>query len=154
MDGIQLSFPTGATYVNGDTFIIQGTAISNAGLPRYELWPHQQANHVYPFLYEARPTDLSDPNAVLPRYIRGDVLTDMVMEEVCSWPGPSPDKPNPYFSMQNAQRYQGMNERQVNLLEVQDDNVWEQDLNFQYPALAWAVATPLGDARFLQSHAI
>lgn len=154
MDGVSVYFPTGVQYNNGDTFIISCSAISNAGLPRYELWPHQQANHVYPFLYEARPTDIDDAGAVLPRYIRGDVLVDMAMEEVCTSPGVSPDKPNPYYSLANAERYARNNERAITLLEVQDDNVWEQDLSFQYPAMAWAMATPLGDARFLQSHAI
>jgi hypothetical protein len=151
MDGINIVFPLGSSYTNGDIFVISGTAIANAGLPRYELWPHQQANHVYPFLYESRPVDLDDPNAVLPRYIRGDVLVDMAMEEICSWPGPSQDKPNIYYSMMNAERYARNNAKQIQLLEVQDDNVWQQDLTYQYPAMAWAMATPLGDARFLQS---
>jgi hypothetical protein len=154
MDGITIVFPIGNTYISGDIFIVSATAIANAGLPRYELWPHQQANHVYPFLYESRPVDLDDSGAVLPRYIRGDVLVDMAMHEVCTWPGPSPDKPNVYFSLQNAEMYERRVEREVGLLEVQDDNVWQQDLTFQYPAMAWAMATPLGDARFLQSHSI
>ena len=154
MDGITLSFPTGVTYNNNDQFIIQGTAIANAGVARMELWPHQQSNHVFPYLYESRPVDISDFNAVLPRFIRGDVLVDMAMEEVCTWPGPSGDKSNVYFSLNNAARYRQTNERQVQLLEVQDDNVWEQDLSYSYPAIAWAMATPLGDARILQSHAV
>lgn len=153
-DGVQIYFPTGVSYTSGDVFVINCVTISNAGLPRYELWPHQQANHVYPFLYEMRPTDLNDPNAVLPRYIRGDVLLEMALEDVCLWPGPSKDKPNPYYSLQNAAYHGGRARKFIEVLEVQDDNVWEQDLTYQYPSMAWAMATPLGDARFLQSHAI
>lgn len=153
-DGVQIVFPLANVYVLNDTFVIRVTAIPNAGLPRYELWPHQQANHVYPFLYEMRPQDLNDVNAVLPRYIRGDVLVDMAMEEVCLWPGPSADKPNPYFSLNNAKYHGDRARKMIEVLEVQDDNVWEQDLTYSYPAIAWAMATPLGDARFLQSHAV
>lgn len=153
-DGVQVAFPTAQTYVLGDIWIIRCTAIPNAGLPRYELWPHQQTNHVYPFLYEARATDLNDTNAVLPRYIRGDVLLELALEEVCLWPGPSTDKPNVYYSAKTAEYHGTRARKMIELLEVQDDNVFEQDLTYQYPAIAWAMATPLGDAKFLQSHAV
>lgn len=153
-DGVSVSFPTSVTYTSGDTFIISCTAISNAGLPRYELWPHQQAAHVYPFLYESRPTDLNDPNAVIPRYLPGNVLVDMALEDVTLYPGPSADKPNPYYSPRAAAYHRSRAMEQVNTLERQDDEVWVQNIQYSYPAMAWAMATPLGDARFLQSHAI
>lgn len=151
-DGISIAFPLGAAYVLNDTFVISATAIANAGLPRYELWPHQQANHVWPFIYESRATDLSDPNAVIPRYVRGDLLVDMAMEEVSAFPGMA-DKSNPYFSLANAERYRRSNERQIQLLEVQDDNVYLQDLSYSAGS-SYPFAVPYGDARWLQSHAI
>jgi hypothetical protein len=154
LNGVTIAFPLGFTYTAGDLFTVSCTAIANAGLPRYELWPHQQANHVYPFLYEQRPTDLADANAVLPRYIRGDVLMDMAMEEVCSWPGPSPDKPNIYYSIQNGQVYARKNARNLQDMQRQDDEVYVQQISYQYPSLAFAYASVLGDAKWLQSHAI
>lgn len=153
-DGVTVAFPTGVSYTSGNIFIIQATAISNSGLPRYELWPHQQAQKVYPFLYEARCQDLDDTNVTIPRYIRGDVLLNMALEDVALWPGPSDDKKNPYFSPTTAAYHGAKAREQVILLEIQDDNVWQQDLSYQYPVMAWAFATPLGDSRFLQSHAI
>lgn len=153
-DGVTIAFPAGQTFVINDTWIVQCAAVPNAGLPRYELWPHQETSHVYPFLYETRAKDLNDVNAVLPRYIRGDVLVEMAIEDVCLWPGPSADKPNPYYSLQNAAYHGARAQKMIEVLEVQDDNVWEQDLTYQYPSMAWAMATPLGDARFLQSHAV
>lgn len=153
-DGVTIAFPTGQTFVINDTWVLRCTAVPNAGLPRYELWPHQQAAHVYPFLYETRAKDLNDVNAVLPRYIRGDVLVEMACEDVCLWPGPSADKPNPYYSLKNAAYHGARAQKMIGVLEVADDNVWEQDLTYQYPSMAWAMATPLGDARFLQSHAV
>ncbi len=62
-NGLSIFFPTGANYVSGDIFIIQAQTVSNAGIPRYELWPHNQVQYVYPFQYESRPLDLTDPNA-------------------------------------------------------------------------------------------
>lgn len=159
MDGVVVSFPTGVSYTLNDIFIINCAAISNSGLPQYELYPHQQASHVYGVLYEARAQDLNDFNAVLPRYIRGDVLMEMALEEVCLWPGPSPDKPNVYYSL-TAARYHHerlQNDRcdgMIDVLERQDDEVYEQNLTYIYPSLGWPFANMLGDSSFLQSHAI
>lgn len=153
-DGVQIAFPVGETYVDDNIWVIQCTAISNSGVPRYELWPQQQSNHVYPFLYECRPTDISDAGSVLPRYIRGDVLVEMALEDVALWPGPSDDKPNPYYSSRNAAYHGGRAEALILVLERQDDEVYQQDLTYQYPAVSWAFATPLGDSRWLQNHAI
>lgn len=158
-DGVYIAFPIAQTYVLNDTWVVNCTAISNAGLPRYELWPAQQAAHVYPFLYESRARDLNDENAVLPRYIRGDVLVEMALEDVCLWPGPSVDKPNPYYSLAGARYHQerlrnssctGM----LDVLEVQDDNVYMQDFSYSYPSMNWPYAIPYGDSAFLQSHAV
>lgn len=154
MDGISVYWPTGLSYTLADIFVIKATAGSNAGLPRYELWPHQQAQKVYPFLYESRPVDIDDPGATIPRYIRGDVLVEMALEDVALWPGPSADKRNPYYDAATAQYHGAKAENMIRWLENQDDNVWMQDLQYQYPQIAWAMATPLGDARWLQSHAV
>lgn len=152
MDGVVIAFPTGISYTLNDVFVIQCQAISNAGIPCYELWPHQQANHTYPFLYESRPVDLNTFNSVLPRYIRGDVLVEMAIEDVALWPGTSGVEPNPYFSL-NAAKYHGDRARQmIEVLERQDDEVWMQSLTYAYPAMCWGLAVPFGDSRWLQSH--
>lgn len=153
-DGVTVLFPLVSVYVVGDVFVIRCQAIPNAGLPIYELWPNQQSAHVYPFLYEMRAADLDDVNAVLPRYIRGDVLVEMACEDVALWPGPSTDKPNPYFSITGAKYHHDRAEKMIQVLEVQDDNVWMQDLTYAYPSMSWAFATPLGDSAWLQNHAI
>jgi hypothetical protein len=83
----------------------------------------------------------------------------MALEDVCLWPGPSVDKPNPYYSLSGAKYHADRlrNDRgngMLDVLEVQDDNVWEQNLTYSYPSMLWGFATPLGDAAWLQSHAI
>lgn len=154
MDGVSINFPLGVSYTSGDVFVIQCAAVPNAGTPFYELWPHQQANHVYPYLYSVMPPDLNEPNAALPRFIKSNFLVDMALEDLSMWPGPSLDKPNPYYSKASAEYYQKRNQSQIDTLQVQDDEVWVQDMTYSYPSSSWAMATPLGDARWLQSHAV
>jgi len=153
-DGVQVYWPDDVTYTAGDIWSVCVQALVNGGLPRYEFWPHQQSNHVYPFLYEIRHDDLSDTNATLPRYIRGDVLLEFALAELALWPGPSLDKPNPYRDVNLWKAHTAKAESMLAILERQDDEVWQQDLSYAYPGMAWAMASPLGDARWLQSHAI
>lgn len=120
-----------------------------------ECWPwNARTNEGYGFLYESRPVDLDDVNAVLPRYIRGDILVEMALEDVSLWPGPSSDKPNPYASITAAKYHGDRARKMVEVLETQDDDVYMQDLTYQYPSLGWPFAMVLGDSKFLQSHAI
>jgi len=154
MDGVVVSFPTGQTYTLNDVFVIKTTAIPNVGIPFYELWPHQQSQHVYPFLYESVPADLSETNAVIPGFIKSNFLVDLALEDLSAWPGISNEQPNKYYSIQNVAYYRSRNMEQLARLELQDDDVWTQNISYAYPALSWAMATPLGDSRWLQSHAI
>lgn len=121
-------------------------------LPRYELWPHQTSQVVYPFHYVSRPPDLSDPGATLPRMIRGDVLLEGVMSQCARWPGPSKDQVNPYYNLALATQHEVNYERMLTQLARTDDEVMENDVTYvslssmNIPAMAW------GDSRWLQSH--
>lgn len=152
-DGVTVAFPTGETYVDGDIWIINCTAVSNPGVPRYELWPHQQSNHLYPYLYERIPLDISQPGAVLPRYVRGDVLVEMGMADVCLWPGTEEVK-NPHFNPLAATGHSTRAEYLIGELELRDDEIWMQDLSYSYPATGWAFAAPFLDSAWLQRHAV
>jgi hypothetical protein len=152
-DGVQVYWPLSVTFVQGDTFLLRATAQTAPGLPRYELWPHQTAQYVYPFIYEARATDISDPGAVLPRYIRGDVLLELSLANAARWPGTATNK-NPYYDLNLWRTHQMRGDDMVRELERQDDETAEQDYRISNAtSLPWA-PFPLGDARWLQSHAI
>ncbi len=120
-------------------------------LPRYELWPHQKQEYVYPFLYETRPPDLEDSGATLPRYIRGDVLLELALAEAARWPG-TEGKENKYNSMRLADYHEAKAQQQIAELEKQDDNGYEDDISYQtvinmpYAPLPWV------DANWMQSH--
>lgn len=129
-------------------------SVSSPPLPRYEIWPHAKDDHVWPFLYEARLEDLEDVGASLPRYIRGDVLLEMALDECARWPGPSTAQKNPYYSLTQASAHQGRALDLVMEMERQDDEVYNVDVRYQTAVGLSFAAFPLGDASWLQSHAL
>lgn len=153
-DGVQVYWPAALTFVVGDVWIIRCTAALSGGLPRYEFWPHKKSNYVFPYLYEARATDLQDLGATLPRFIRGDVILKRCLAEAAKWPGPSADKPNPYFNMALAKQLHAESEVQIMELERQDDETYEQSLYYHMYQYLPMAPLPWGSANWLQSHSI
>lgn len=127
-----------------------GTTVSPPR-PRYELWPHQKSQYVYPYLYENRATDLEDSGAVLPLFIRGDIVLEMALAEAARYPGTKAN-PNFYFSERLGASHELKAERMIARLELQDDNVYEDDVQYQglqnmpYAPLPWI------DANWMQTH--
>jgi len=132
-----------------DYYTPSGTTIP---LPRYELYPHQTAEYVYPFMYETRPTDLQDSGATLPRYVRGDLLLEMALAEAARWPGPSDERKNPYYSVQLASMHDKRAEFMIMEMERRDDDVFEDDVSYMQPNGYPFV--PFLDAAWLQRHAL
>lgn len=149
-DGVQVYWPLALTYVVGDVFIIRATALSNPGLPRYELWPHKKADYVYSYIYEARATDLED-GGVLPRHVRGDVLIEHSLWRAAAWPG-TDGKKNPYYDLNLARFHKTEAERMIAELERQDDEVFAR--NFSYARSLPYAPVPWVDSAWLQSHDI
>lgn len=120
-------------------------------LPRYELWPHKKEQYTYPFLYASRPDDLEDPGATLPRFIRGDVLLEMALAEAARWPG-TEGKENKYHNQKLADFHEAKAMMLVAELELQDDNIYEDNVSYQtvinmpYAPLPWV------DANWMQNH--
>ena len=110
-----------------DYYVPTGETVA---VPRYELWPHPISQAVYPYRYEMRATDLEDSGATLPRYLRGDILVEGALEMAALWPGPSSDKPNPYFNRDLAKHHRAEFTRQLLELEVQDQEVSVRNLNY------------------------
>ena len=148
-DGVSIYWPTGETYVSGDTFIVRTEAQDQAGLPRYEMYPHKKSEYVYPFLYETKPDDLEDENAVVPRYIRGDVLLEEALSRAAMWPGTN-DEPNPYYDLALAGRHERRAREMREELEVSDDSIYLSDLS--YVQAMDAAPVPWGDSAWLQRH--
>ena len=129
-----------------------GVAISPQ-LPRFEVWPHQQAQYVIPFMYEKRFPDLNDANGELPRFIPGNVLLEGALAQCARWPGPESGK-NPYFSLQLAQTHQALYDKQVRELEINDDNVYGRDVSYGIQDLPFCPYPFPVNSSYLQLHAI
>jgi len=134
---------------------------STIPLPRFEVWPHVTSAYVLPFLYLSRATDLQDSGALLPRYIRGDVLLELALAEAARWPGPGLSvnekgytRPsNPYFNLQLAQMHEAKAEFMINELERQDEEI--SIMNVQYDSITRLPWAPLPtDSSFWQKHAL
>ena len=91
---------------------------------------------------------MNEPGAVLPRFIRGDVVMDVALSMAAAWPGPSVDEPNPYYDLNLADRISRLTETQIGELEKQDDEVFSTMVSYA-SSLQFA---PYFDARFIQSH--
>ncbi len=152
-DGVMITFPTGVSYTLADVWVISATALSNAGSPMYELWPHQTAAHVYGLLYAALPTDISAIGSVIPRSIPGDLLTQMSMAEVARYPGTDTQK-NIYFNPGVAKMLDQQCDERLNVIELRDDEISVENLAYQFPSLLWGYPSVLGDSKWLQNHAI
>jgi hypothetical protein len=121
-------------------------------LARYEIWPHQRAQYVYPFMYVSRPPDLSDPGASLPRMIRGDVLLESALAQAARWPGAAMDARNVYFNLTLAQEHDQRYLAMVGEMARTDDEVMENDVYYMSLSAMPFASNALGDARYLQSH--
>lgn len=133
--------PWGLSFKDYDT-------VNTPPLPRYEVWPSVQSQYVLSFLYEKRTDDLTDAGAQLPRYIPGNVLLEWALAECAKWPGPSKDRPNPYFNLGLADRHERAFEAQVAELIRQDEEI--DMLNVRYQGYGnWPMAP--GD-QWWQSH--
>lgn len=142
---------------NGNAYCIASykydEGINSPPLPMFEAWPHIQQEYVLPYIFIRRPLDLSDPGAQLPRYIRGDVLLELGLAQAARWPGPSKDAPNVYFNLALAQQHDARAQKMIFDLERQDDEIFESDMLVASVSQMPIATFPLGDSRWLQSHA-
>src|SRR5439155_4921776 len=124
----------------GQAYCVAAYDYGSGIIPRYELWPHQQALYNYSYLYEARAADLDETSAVLPSFIRGDVLLELALAEAARWPGPSTDKRSVYYDLNLSAMHQSRAEKMIMEMERQDDETYMADLTYRYPALGWPFA--------------
>lgn len=147
----------GTPYVVADfdyTALAFGGGTISPQLPRFEVWPHQQAAYVIPFMYERRFPDLNDATGELPRYIPGNVLLEGGLAACARWPGPDAEHRNPYFGLSLATMHEGLYDAQVRELERQDDEVYGRDVSYGIQDLPFCPYPFPVNASYLQLHAI
>jgi hypothetical protein len=114
---------------------------------RYELWPYSLAEAYWPMRYFVMPAALTDTSPFVGAFAqRTDVLVNAALAKCALWPGPSADRKNPYFNPALAQTLDAKVEAALNVMQVQDEDVfatWLQPQGFQPAPLdaAWLQQT-------------
>lgn len=154
-DGVNVYFPTGVSYTLGDIWVINATAGANPGTPRFELWPAQQSEYVYSALYWTKYPDISQSGITIPYTIDSVLIQELALSYAASWPGPSTDRPNPYYRLELSDRHRKQAEYLLHQAERNDSEVFLADTIYQEAtALPFAPIPALGDSRWLQAHDI
>ena len=102
-----------------------------AGLPRYEMWPHQRTAYVFPMVYESRPVEPFDSGSTVPSLIPTDILLERAMMYCSAWPGSTAANPNPYFNLKLVAFHKGEYEQRLRVLEKQDNEHMQQNVWYQ-----------------------
>jgi hypothetical protein len=153
MDGVQIYFPDGVTYNAGDLFIINCTAQTTSGVPRYELWPAPTtSSYLYPYIYIAKESDLTPQQPQLPPFVanRGEVLLEMALASCARFPGQDTAHPNIYFDLKLAAMHEMRAQQMIWDLQRNDEEVGVSLLTYKNMPYA---SGPWFDGSWQQSHA-
>ena len=95
------------------------------GVYEYELWPYQLNQAHFPYFYYRAPDKLAI-DAGLRGSLRHNtyILVLAALEEATLWPGPSTDKPNPYFNQNLSRIKTSRLEEQLLDLETRDEEAY------------------------------
>lgn len=97
------------------------------GRQTFEYWPRPTAQRTYPYYYFKQAADLADSYVFTGAMAEaGDVLVDGALAKCALWPGTS-DKPNPFFQMSLADRYEKRFQDGLQKLSLRDDDVAGSD---------------------------
>lgn len=142
-EGVHVTFRTGVSYTSGNVFVIPASAARNQGDPRYEPWPHIKADESRPYLYLARPLDLTDPGAVLHRYIPGDLVLEKALARAASWK----NEKNGYYDLRLAALHEARYQKLLADVVLEDEARESTMLTYD----RW-INLPTYDSAYLQSH--
>lgn len=153
MDGVQIYWPDGITYIANDLFIINAQSQMVSSGPRFELWPAPTfTGYLYPYIYIAKEYDLTTAQPQLPIFVanRGEVILEMALAKCARFPGEDIDHKNPYFNLALALQHDTAAEKMLWDMERNDEEVGVTNVTYQsypfYPA-------PWLDGNWQQTHA-
>lgn len=120
------------------------------GRIQYELWPFSNAQKNYPYYYVRRPESLTDASTLLgPLAVNGNILVTLALAEAAEWPA-FEDRRNPYFNLALAQMKRSQADKELNRLEVLDEEIYMTWLE----TVSWINRLQFApiDSRYMQSH--
>lgn len=118
--------------------------------PYFETWPRGPILQPYPYVYKRRTPTFNNDGDPLPGFLRGRVLFEGAVADLCSWPG-TPTSPNPAANPVYANMHERRFEDYLNDMIMRDEQVTQRTLRWaaSYQNLGFA---ELESARFRQSH--
>lgn len=141
-------------YVQNDVFVCKVRPGFAATVPQYEIWPYGLAQRVYPFLYDRRFPDLTDPNGLIPPFIDPDVLVKGALADVCRWKG-TETRNNTMYGLDTAMSFEKEFQAKVAEMEREDDEVYCVDVRYQMESFSLLEYAPFPyGANWAQSHAV
>lgn len=153
-EGVNIQFPSGFNYVQGDVFVCKVRPGFTTSVPQYELWPYSMNQRVYPFLYDKRFPDIDDPTGLVPPFIDADVLVKGALADVCRWKG-SDSRTNTMYGLDTAMSFEKEFQAKVAELEREDDEVYETDVRYQMDTYSMLQCAPFPyGANWAQSHGV
>lgn len=133
-DNVYITFPSGVSFNDGvlvlgapDTFIVRVSPRANAGLPRYELYPHPTAAMTLNCTYSTRVHDIDEPGFTIPYTMRGDVIKLGALSRMARYPG-TDQKPNPFSQVARANFMEQKFQDSVSQLVTADDFIMETNV--------------------------
>ena len=127
------------------------TSASNPAV-RQEIWPRQQADFIYPYLYKRAVPDLVLPTDTTIGAVTGDIIVEGALADLCMWPG-TPEVPNPKRNPVEFNIHQRRYTDLVDRARNRDHAIMERDLANAYTNMPYAPYPFNGmSARFQQNH--
>jgi len=104
------------------------TYIPTLGRIQYQYWPRPTAARSYPALYNKQADDLTDVDTFNGVMADGaQILINGALALAALWPGTG-DRPNPFYSLTLADRYQVRFAQGIQELSLRDDEQYPDDL--------------------------
>lgn len=114
------------------TFAVVDYVPDEAGRPQYELWPRPTSAQVFPVLYYRVISLLTDDDDTPPPFVRSDVLMMGVIADALRYR----PKTNKFYdqgtALQLAREKEQQFEREIQMMIEADDNIYLQNLSWQY----------------------
>jgi hypothetical protein len=97
--------------------------------PVYESWPQTSSAKPYPYLYKKRIPTLGDDDDVLPGFIRGRVLFEGALADLCNWPGTA-TVPNASMNPVTANVHEARFQEALRDMILRDEQVTQRTLTW------------------------
>ena len=124
--------PQRTTQGLGRQWLVDLRLATSQGPPMYELWPYVFSQAVFPYEYLKRMADLLLEGDQPAPFIRGDVILEAALVDLCLWPGKAPlELPanrNPLYGSGLHQAHEDRFRDMMTDVERNDDEIYERDV--------------------------